>query len=98
VAGTILRKVLTKLALGNLISRDKAFLLTQITLEQNKYMQSGPWAPLPLLAGVLQASPPRNESLLLGSPFPAMIRSHGNTSLRGHEISSTRDGIETRPP
>jgi hypothetical protein len=69
MAGTIFRKALANLALKKLLFEDKVFLFTQSTLEQKKNKQYSSWAPPPLLAGLLQASPPRNKGMLLGAPF-----------------------------
>jgi hypothetical protein len=83
VTGTICRKVLSNLALGDLLSKDKDNPFKQNTLGQKKKMQSSPRASPPPFAGVLKAKPPRNQSLLLGSSFPATTNSCGPPLERG---------------
>jgi hypothetical protein len=59
VAGTISTKILVFLALGNLEFEKRTLDFTESTLELED--QSSSSVPLPHLAGVLQASPPRNR-------------------------------------
>jgi hypothetical protein len=88
------RKALSTLVLGNLLPTDRALLFTQTTLEPKKIKQSSPRVSPPPLAGVLQAMPPRNRSLLLGSSFPAMICNNGPPSTRGECNTSRIGGFE----
>jgi hypothetical protein len=89
-----MQKILTIVALGDLLSKDKGFLFTKSTLEQKYILQCGPWAPPPPLAGVLQVSPPRNEDLLLGSPLSVKTRSHGPPLHHGEQITLWHNGFE----
>jgi hypothetical protein len=77
----ICTKALTSLALRNLIFEDKAFVFTENILKQKKLKQSSPWVSLPLLAGALQALPPRNKSKVLVGSLPAKIRCHRSSPI-----------------
>jgi hypothetical protein len=76
-------KTLASLYLSNLEFEDRVFIFTKNTLELKDIMQSRPWASPPPLTGVLEASPPRSKGLLLGSPLPAQIHSHGPPPSHG---------------
>jgi hypothetical protein len=73
MAGTYLHKGPNSTC-PNLIFEDKAFVFTENILKQKKLKQSSPWVSPPLLAGVLQALPPRNKSKVLAGSLPAKIR------------------------
>jgi hypothetical protein len=82
------------LALGKALSRDNATSIIESTLEQNKFLQFGPWALPSPHAGVLEATPLRNRSQLLGSPLTASIFSHDPPLLHGERVTSWWKGFE----
>jgi hypothetical protein len=101
VAGTICRIVLSILALGDLLSRDKDILFIQNTLGPKKTLQSSP--------GHLRYHSPassrrRRRGTGAACPLPVTISSCGspldrrNESLRGLEASSTCNWIDIGPP
>jgi hypothetical protein len=79
------------------------FQIIENTLEQNIDKQSGPSVPSPQIVGVLQVSPPRNESRLLDGSLPAkncsrwLSQATGDAPLGGKESSSSRNGFEEPP-
>jgi hypothetical protein len=87
-------EVLASLVLENLEFEERPFDFTKNTLELMDLMQSSPSVPPPLLAGVLQALPPRNRGRLLGSPLPALICRRGPLPGHGERITSWPGSFE----
>jgi hypothetical protein len=55
-------KALASIALSNQLFEERALQLFTNTPEIQKRKQSTPWVSPPMIAGVLQALPPRNRS------------------------------------
>jgi hypothetical protein len=88
MAGTTFTEVLASLALENLELEERPSDITESTLKLVDLKQSSPLAPPPLLIGVLQASPLRNNGQLLGSPLPTLICRRGTLPGHGEHITS----------
>jgi hypothetical protein len=80
--------------LKNLEFEDKACKITKHTPEQNLKKQSGPGASPSPLAGILEASPPRNGEKPLELFLPARIHLCWLPPSRWERITWQRGGVE----
>jgi hypothetical protein len=84
----------TTLALKNLVFEDKTCKFTKHTPEEKLKKQSGPGAPPPPLAGILEASPPRNGEKPLELFLPARTHLCWLPPSRRERITWQRGGVE----
>jgi hypothetical protein len=94
MTGTICIHAPTVLALKNLVLKDKTCNFTKNTPEQNMKKQSGPGAAPSPLAGILEASPPRNGEKELELFRPTRTHPHWQPPRRRERITWLQVGVQ----